>query len=329
MGSDLLTASKENLTKASLLQAKQALNIPHIRSRDDQHIDNAGPLLLSDNHYAFISHCQGMRDVQEDKADVFVLTPKAQLSDELIAYCLFSTIMQLHYGYQSLVEQGKGSPETGSTLTASLQVNNNIYTVNVGDSKTMLLSPGEAAPDRLAVQALNWVHRPYEEIEQKRIAASRGIIKDDYIWRQDNMNIELGLAVSRSVGDLDFDGYGIAHEPDITVLTGDHEAACLIHCCDGVTDVMNEVDIAQFFTHAGIGDDPADQLRREAYLRGSMDNITVVFVPVIDTTNLAILSYVADGHRGDAVAQYIADNFCQNFIACANNLVKSGQAFVL
>jgi len=227
------------------------------------------------------------------------------------------------------VEQGKGSAEIGSTLTASLQINNNIYTVNVGDSKTIVLSRNEDNPNRLVAQALNWVHRPYDELEQKRIEASRGIIKNGYVWHPGNMGVELGLAVSRSVGDLDFDAYGIAHEPDITVLTSDHKAVYLIHCCDGVTDVMNEIDIAKFFTQAGIEDDPADQLRREAYLRGSTDNITVVFLPIINSENLAILSYVADGHRGDIVAQYIADNFCQNFISCANQLVKSEQAFVV
>ena len=67
-----LDRCKKNLCKASLLQAKQALNIPHIRSHDDQHIDNAEPRLLHDNHYAFISHCQGIRDAQEDRAGIFV-----------------------------------------------------------------------------------------------------------------------------------------------------------------------------------------------------------------------------------------------------------------
>ena len=293
---------EKNLKKAFALQEHRTLSVANLfpRDEDDPSVHNPDPIKLPNGQLAYISHGQGIRATQEDKADVLIVDVK---EDPLIF--LENMILKLHEGIKELPHQ-KRIYSPGSTLNLSLQINGNIYTVNLGDSRAILLE--RKNKNKFIAKALSWDHKPTDVDEVQRIKREGGSVSYG--------RLNGALALSRALGDCEHDGYGISHDPDMTFIEVDPETeAYIINCCDGVVDVMREKDIAEFFDHIDLLKNPADQLRKEAYLKGSMDNISVCFTPVVKNSDTGILSYVADGHGGDEVSNYIYERLRKTLMA--------------
>lgn len=292
MVSNLPKDFEGNLKKALAQQENRTLSVGNLfpREGDDPLVHNPEPIVISNDHLAFISHGQGIRATQEDTADVLVVDVKGDPPS-----FLEKTIINLQDEIKKLPHQ-RQMYAPGSTLNLSLQINRKIYTANVGDSRAILL---ERKNNRnFSAKALSWDHKPTDVDELQRIERDGGFVS---YGRLNGV-----LALSRALGDCEHDGRGISHKPDITVVEVDKEKeAYIINCCDGVVDVMREKDIAEFFDNIDLKNNPADQLRKEAYMRGSMDNITVCFTPVISELDIGLVSYVADGHGGGAVSEYV------------------------
>jgi serine/threonine protein phosphatase PrpC len=290
----------KNLVKATQQQALSPKNL----SYDPYHTSHTDTLhdeqISLNDKLAFISHRQGARPSQEDTAGIYILKNNTlfNLSNEVVAETLYKTIIKLgeNINHQSFAQN------CGSTLIASLQTGNRIFTANVGDSKAILLKCTNKRT--FTAQALNWEHKPTDQDEATRIKNQGGSILKLGVERLGGV-----LALSRAFGHPRLPG--LSYQPDITVVETSDEEAYIINCCDGVTETMNELDIKELFNKQGLLNNPAFQLSKEAYLHGSSDNISVVFVPVLNEPDRAILSFVADGHGGPEVALYIKSNFAK------------------
>lgn len=297
-----LKSMQENLEKASDYQRNRELPdyVKPVRTEDDLDIQNK-KIHLPGKKSAYISHGQGMRYSQEDTADVFSFTDFNIQGIKQVAQKFYKSIIKL----QDEIEEGVATrlySAPGATFNASLQIAGNIVTANVGDSRAILITRSDSSKP-FSAQALSWDHKPNDPAEKLRIESAGGFVAYG--------RLQGSLAVSRAMGDVLFDHSGISHEPDLTCIQLDNnQEAYIVNCCDGVTDVMGETEIAEFFNHIDIKkDNPANLLRREAYFRGSLDNITVCFTPVIYEASNAILSYVADGHGGNQVSHFIYKHY--------------------
>lgn len=90
------------------------------------------------------------------------------------------------------------------------------------------------------------------------------------------------LAVSRSFGDFK---YGCVNpEPEIIEYQLTGEESFLVLACDGLTDVMEPLDVYNVATKCISQNQNSDEVSRylaeEALIRGSSDNVSVVFVPI-------------------------------------------------
>jgi serine/threonine protein phosphatase PrpC len=298
----------KNLAKATQQQAPFPKNF----SYDPNRIPNKShdEQISLNSKLAFISHQQGTRPSQEDTADIYVLKNNrlANLANEVVAEILYKTIIKL--GEE--INQKPFAQNCGSTLITSLQIGNRVFTANIGDSKAILLK--RKNKKTFTAQALNWEHKPTDQDETERIKNEGGTVLKLDVARLGGV-----LALSRAFGHPWLPG--LSYQPDITVVeVSDNEEAYIINCCDGVTETMNELDIQDFFNTSGLSNNPASQLGKEAYLRGSSDNISVVFVPVINDPDKSILSFVADGHGRSEVAQYIKSSFAKHLDALVHEM---------
>jgi len=168
--------------------------------------------------------------------------------------------------------------DIGTTLCALLLVDNcRLFSVNVGDSRALAVTTNGLL---WRAKPLTVDHRPGRIDERQRIEMLGG-----FVMNHDGVDRVMGnLAVSRALGDFHLVPY-VCAEPTIDgpVLLEPHIGA-LVLCCDGVTDVLTDEDIAAVVAtgcaHSG-AESAAKALRNAAFERGSGDNISVL---VIDLT---------------------------------------------
>jgi len=159
------------------------------------------------------------------------------------------------------------SQSCGSTACVGIQYNNDLYIVNVGDSRVIKCNKSNIA------EQLSLDHKPNSPIEKNRIEQLGGQIEfDGYDWRIK------GLSLSRAFGDLDCSPY-VTHKPDIFKYEILFDDKFLVFGCDGLYDVLTNQDIVDFIinlSNNNISCNIAKKLAEYALLKGSMDNITVI-----------------------------------------------------
>lgn len=144
---------------------------------------------------------------------------------------------------------------SGSTLVFAVRVKKTYFIANVGDSRAVLCSIGEAKSDSssssklLSVTDLSRDHKPELPGEKKRILASGGRVDtlpgppDRYngpmrVWMKDFQ--VPGLAMSRSIGDGVAASVGVSCIPEIKTIEMDEEKdAFMLLCSDGVFEFMS------------------------------------------------------------------------------------------
>ncbi|XP_014276120.1 uncharacterized protein [Halyomorpha halys] len=143
-----------------------------------------------------------------------------------------------------------------------------VYVAWLGDSQAILVN------GRNFIQLVN-PHRPDHLEERERIEAMGGSVVFWGTWRVNGQ-----LAVSRSIGDVDYKPY-VTGEPDVSSydLTGDEDF--LLLACDGLWDVVSEqmaVDKVYDYLKESKGDRAgvSKSLVTAAKSLGSKDNISVV-----------------------------------------------------
>ena len=155
--------------------------------------------------------------------------------------------------------------DDGSTAISALIHNHTLYVANVGDSRAVLASSGQAID-------MSSDHKPSRLDEKERIEALGGRIIHYGTWR-----VEGVLAVTRSIGDRRLKKYVSAH-PEVRVRrlqTGDD---WLILASDGVWDVMTSQQAVDVVCGCADVRQAAILLTNTAYQRNSQDNITTMIV---------------------------------------------------
>lgn len=204
--------------------------------------------------------------------------------------------------------------KSGSTLCCVLLIGNRLTVANVGDSHAVLIQGNDNY--YFQSQHLTVMHDCDNQEERDRISKAGGTFPKGYFNGK--------LQYTRSIGDHEV-GPQLIFEPDVATMTlnhGAHSHSYVVLASDGFWNVMSIGDLEIFMaTQLPLLSDQAPQERanqlahllvRQAFLRGSTDNITVTIIattPQPLAENKAIIAVLCDGHSTAAVADYIIDHF--------------------
>lgn len=160
-----------------------------------------------------------------------------------------------------------GSAALCGVIYTDAKNNNNLWIVNVGDSRAVLYNDVKKA-----IQ-LSTDHKPHYRSEKKRIEALGGKIKFDGVdWRIGD------LSLSRAIGDLDNTPY-VTHKPELFRYRINANDKFIIFACDGLWDVMSNkeaVDFVIMHKEGRYGGNIAKKLAEHAIQKGSYDNVTII-----------------------------------------------------
>ena len=175
--------------------------------------------------------------------------------------------------------------DTGTTLCAIVVIDGSeFYCVNVGDSRAIALQ----GHDYQFMGALSRDHKPANTDERRRIEALGGFITERI---NDVPRVVGNLAVSRALGDFPSNPF-VTHEPDIVGPRPMRNLSAFVVCCDGVTDVLQNRDVAHLVgdklrAARASGDRresgaqrAAEHVRDSAFNAHSSDNISALVVKI-------------------------------------------------
>lgn len=253
-----------------------------------------------------ITELWGERDTQEDRVVVGELPEFLKLLEEGRTLALKRMVRCL----QEIITHKKIGQYQGSTFCAVIIVGKKIYTVNLGDSSAFLVTVslnGQVLTERLNKE----LHNPSDPKEKERIEALGHRIIAGRIAGM--------LAVSRAIGDNEFENEGLSHDPDIYIhhIEDNSSNQYIVLACDGLTegDALTQPQIGHILAtkQKKKPDDIAKELAFAAYEGGSMDNISVLVMPLDKDETRAKYMAVFDGHGGDQVAEELSRSFAETF----------------
>ena len=191
------------------------------------------------------------------------LNLKNKIDEELIYSKLtqnnFSLIKKIYKSFdQILLKENFNSKNSGTTCVLLFQISKHIICANTGDSRCILIKKHSISKLNLkklynfTYENLSEDHKPNKPEEKKRILEKGGEVHKsknnlgefEGVFRlyEKGENYP-GLAVSRTIGDLDSKLYGNISDPDIIIKTIDFRFKCVILASDGLWDVINGNDI--------------------------------------------------------------------------------------
>jgi serine/threonine protein phosphatase PrpC len=165
---------------------------------------------------------------------------------------------------------------SGSTCILTIFLDESIYIVNIGDSRTVIGN----TKNQVLLNTID--HKPSLTKESNRIIKNGGKIMfqdTERIYVNDNAK---GLAISRVIGDLHYKGGNVVVcNPDIYKRDILQENEFIILASDGLWDVITNHDAVKFVNELLQKEiyslrHIAKKLVNYALLSGSMDNITVI-----------------------------------------------------
>ncbi|KAJ6240584.1 hypothetical protein M0813_24038 [Anaeramoeba flamelloides] len=163
---------------------------------------------------------------------------------------------------------------SGSTAVIALIIKNKLYSINLGDSRAILIDN-----EGKAIQITD-DHKPTNRDELVRIKFLRGTVTN-------NGRINGGLAVSRCFGDRDFQPW-VSVKPVIQCFDlSRKDKKYLVLACDGVWDVLSNQDVADIVTQNANLDVEAIafKIKINAYSKESTDNISVIVIDLFPNIN--------------------------------------------
>ncbi|MGB6976962.1 MAG: PP2C family protein-serine/threonine phosphatase [Gammaproteobacteria bacterium] len=240
---------------------------------------------------------------QQDAVSCELVPPTLFLKAEQLGQCLKDAVLILGDQYKNCQY---GSTLTTSVIRTSANGNREIITANVGDSRAILVIKERGT---FIVKPLNYLHKPDDPKEKKRIESAGGFV----VGRR----INASLAVSRAIGDANV-GNKLSYEPGISYVEVPQKVkqVYLILCSDGITDELKEHEIAALFndptTKSAMlehSNGIADYLRRHAYQvayrkgeehSAGIDNMSIIVTDLVLASNelkdKMLVITVADGH---------------------------------
>ena len=203
--------------------------------------------------------------------------------------------------HQSLLHERFDTNFSGSTCIIVFHILNTLITVNVGDSRAILIKRVFNMKQSCSVfeaEALSVDHKPQNEDERKRIEKMGGSVeqcKDEVdngneaekvyrVWVKGETFP--GIAMSRSIGDFVAKTVGVCCEPDINVKYLDDSAKVIVVGSDGVFEFLGNNDIAGVvkdgYEKGNVNATAKEIVRKATEMwtekEDGMDDITVVVV---------------------------------------------------
>jgi protein phosphatase 1L len=169
-----------------------------------------------------------------------------------------------------LKDEKNQNRDAGSTASTAVLVGDHLLVANVGDSRAVICKGGKAV-------ALSTDHKPNQTGERQRIENAGGVVMWAGTWRVGGI-----LAVSRAFGDRLLKQYVVA-DPEIQEDTIEKGVDFLVLASDGLWDVVSNEDAVEIVAkilnaEEADAEEAANKLTKEAYRRGSADNITCLIV---------------------------------------------------
>ena len=181
---------------------------------------------------------------------------------------------------------------SGSTCCMIIQINQKLICVNVGDSRAILFS--EIIKEEII--NLSFDHKPNLKKELERIKHYGGVVEKCLyedgtrdgpfrVWNSSKQEYP-GLAVSRSIGDLEASKLGVIPEPDFCLKTIKSNMKYIIIASDGIWEFLSNkyaCDIVKKFYNLRDPKGAAEELvkkGREEWARDgdNADDITVITI---------------------------------------------------
>lgn len=160
------------------------------------------------------------------------------------------------------------------------------YTANLGDCRAVLCRNGHAIP-------LTTDHKPSRPDEKQRIVAAGGFVGTFHgiarVYSAAGAGLSVHqtpqsatyLAVSRAFGDVPLKTPTplVSCEPEVKRFRVERDDLFIVVACDGIWDVLSNQDaVAIGLQHFTDAQRAADAIVKEAYRRGSSDNLTATVV---------------------------------------------------
>ncbi|XP_019107845.2 probable protein phosphatase 2C 59 isoform X1 [Beta vulgaris subsp. vulgaris] len=201
-----------------------------------------------------------------------------------------------HTDSEFLKSENSQNRDAGSTASTAILVGDRLLVANVGDSRVVICRGGEAI-------AVSRDHKPDQSDERQRIEDAGGFVMWAGTWRVGGV-----LAVSRAFGDKLLKQYVVA-DPEIKEEKVDSSLEFLILASDGLWDVVSNEEAVEMVKPIQDSEEAAKKLMKEAYQRGSADNITCVVVRFLENSSTRVSSNQGDslnrhsGGSGDSSTQ--------------------------
>ncbi|GMN45590.1 hypothetical protein TIFTF001_014779 [Ficus carica] len=170
-----------------------------------------------------------------------------------------------HTDSEFLKSENNQNRDAGSTASTAILVGDRLLVANVGDSRAVICRGGNAI-------AVSRDHKPDQTDERQRIEEAGGFVMWAGTWRVGGV-----LAVSRAFGDRLLKQYVVA-DPEIQEEKIDSSLEFLILASDGLWDVVTNEEAVAMIKPIQDPKQAAERLMKEAFQRGSADNITCVVV---------------------------------------------------
>jgi serine/threonine protein phosphatase PrpC len=180
-----------------------------------------------------------------------------------------------------IIKNNVNSYSVGSTASIIIKYNNLLITVNLGDSRAVILQKNVENSNGMILFATT-DHKP--EHERERIKKSKGDVKfDGHVYR-----VNGNLSLSRAFGDFYLKYYSknkyrgpVSVEPEINFIQMNKNTKYIgIIGSDGLWDDVSNRDVLNIYRHCKKNKVPkiSSVLGATAYKKGSSDNITVMYV---------------------------------------------------
>ncbi|XVF37065.1 hypothetical protein REPUB_Repub19eG0113400 [Reevesia pubescens] len=237
-----------------------------ISSRDPDALFSGGGIsFLTGSRTAKFSYgyssFKGKRSSMED----FYETRISEVDGQMVAFFGVFDVEAFKQTDDDYLNEEKGQQkDAGSTASTAVLLGDRLLVANVGDSRVVACRAGSAVP-------LSTDHKPDRSDERQRIEEAGGFIIWAGTWRVGGI-----LAVSRAFGDKLLKPYVVA-EPEIQEEEIDGVDFIII-ASDGLWNVLSNKDAVALVQDIADAEAAATKLIKEAYARGSSDNITCVVV---------------------------------------------------
>lgn len=155
-----------------------------------------------------------------------------------------------------------GVGRSGCTLNATVRIGDDLWCVNVGDSRSILVDSTTGETTQLSEDA-----KPDDPKYLASIKKRGGFVKGKRIGGS--------LAVGRALGD--FSVTGVTARPKITKITLQQgHSYRLIQACDGIWDVFNSDTVGGIAKPEISFPKLAEEIVKRSFKRGSRDNLSVI-----------------------------------------------------